>query len=77
MPIELHQNGGMTITGEDGMFTYRLITIYRGLKLQRDTGMKLTGKFSTLQAARNMGFVGRTCKALISDIEEKYPELKK
>jgi hypothetical protein len=39
--------------------------------------MKLTGKFSTLQAARNMGFVGRTCKALISDIEEKYPELKK
>ena len=75
MPIEIHENGSMSITGQDGMFVYRLVTIYRGLILQRDTGMKLTGKFSTLKAARNMGFVGKTCKALIEDIESKYPEL--
>jgi len=76
MPITVSENGGMTITGEDGMFTYRLVMVYRGLILQRDTGMRLTGKFSTLKAARQMGFKGRTCKTLIEDIESKYPQLK-
>ncbi len=76
MPITVHENGGMSITGEDGMFALRLNMVYRGLKLQRDTGMRLTGKVSTLKAARGMGFVGRTCKTLIKDIESKYPQLK-
>jgi hypothetical protein len=76
MPITVHENGGMSITGEDGMFAFRLNMVYRGLKLQRDTGMRLTGKVSTLKAARDMGFVGRTCKTLIKDIESKYPQLK-
>jgi hypothetical protein len=77
MPITTHENGGISITGKDGMFNYKLIMVYRGLILQRDTGIKLSGKFSTLKAARAMGFVGRTCKSLISDIESKYPHLKK
>ena len=77
MPITVHENGGMSITGEDGMYAYRLAMVYRGLILQRDTGMRLTGKVSTLKAARSMGFKGRTCKTLIEDIESKHPELNK
>ena len=76
MPITVNQNGGTSITGEDAMFSFRLNMVYRGLKLQRDTGMRLTGKVSTLHAARQMGFVGRTCKTLIKDIESQYPQLK-
>lgn len=75
MPININPNGSISISGEDGMFTYRLLTVYRGLKLQAETGMKLC-RISTVKAAQEMGFKGRTCKALIKDIETHYPELK-
>lgn len=50
--------------------------IYRGLQMQAKTGLKMTNKTSTLQAARNYGFEGRTCKALLKDMEAKCPFLK-
>jgi hypothetical protein len=65
-----------TITGEH-IQLYKLVLLYRGLKLQAETGMKLSGKFSTTKVAQQMGFKGRTAKALLADMEKKYPMLVK
>jgi len=76
MSIERDQYGNTTITGEH-IQLYKLVLLHRGLKLQAETGMKLSGKFSTTKVAQSMGFKGRTAKALLADMEKKYPMLVK
>lgn len=75
MPIE-NNNGCISITGEDGMFTLRLVMVYRALKLQAETGMKAS-RISATKCAQEMGFNGRAAKTLLKDILSKYPELAK
>lgn len=76
MPIEVHDNGSMTITGQDGMEIYRRVTLYHALKLQANTGMKMT-RISSVACARRLGYSGRTAKSLLADMEKKHPELKR
>jgi hypothetical protein len=73
MAIE-HHAGGTTITGEH-IALYRLTMVHSGLKMQARHGMRLSGKFSTVKVAQQMGFKGRTAKALLADMERKYPML--
>lgn len=74
MAIERSEYGTVTYTGEH-IALLRLKMLHSGLKLQAKTGMKLSGKFSTTKVARSMGFKGRTAKALLADMERKYPML--
>jgi hypothetical protein len=74
MAIERTEYGATVLTGEH-INLFRLRMVYQGLKLQAETGMKLSGKFSTTKVARSMGFKGRTAKALLADMEKKYPML--
>ena len=76
MPIEVHENGSMSITGEDGISLFRLVTLYHALKLQAKTGMKMS-RVSAVACAKRLGYVGRTAKTLLADMEKKHPELKK
>jgi hypothetical protein len=76
MPVEIHANGSMSFTGEDGVGLYRLITLYHSLKLQAETGMKMS-RVSAVACAKRLGYVGRTAKTLLADMERKHPELKK
>lgn len=76
MPVEVHANGSMSFTGEDGVGLYRLITLYHALKLQARTGMKMS-RISAVACARRLGYVGRTAKTLLADMEKKHPELKR
>lgn len=75
MPIQIHENGSMSITGEDGMSLFRLITLYHALKLQANTGMKMS-RVSAVACAKRLGYVGRTAKTLLADMEMRHPELK-
>lgn len=74
MPIEVRPNGSMTISGPDGMALYRLVTCYHALKLQARTGMKAC-RISAVRCAQEMGFQGRTAKALVKDMLKKHPTL--
>lgn len=74
MAIERSEYGTVTVTGEH-IALLRLRMVHSGLRLQARTGMKLTGKFSTVKVAQSMGFKGRTAKALLADMERKYPML--
>jgi hypothetical protein len=74
MAIERSEYGSVTITGEH-IALYRLKMVHSGLKLQARSGMRLSGKFSTVKVAQQMGFKGRTAKALLADMERKYPML--
>lgn len=76
MPVEVHANGSMSFTGEDGVGLYRLITLYHALKLQARTGMKMS-RISAVACAQRLGYVGRTAKTLLADMEKKHPELKR
>lgn len=76
MPIEVHENGSMSITGQDGIALFRLVTCYHALKLQATTGMKMT-RISAVRCAQEMGFQGRTAKTLLKDMLKKHPELAK
>lgn len=49
--IELHEGGGMTLTG-DGITTFRNLTLYNGLALEASTGMKMSRGISALQVAK-------------------------
>lgn len=73
MPIEVGP-GGISITGEDGIATYRLVLLHNALKLQARTGMKAS-RVSAVACAQRLGYVGRTAKTLLRDIEKKHPEL--
>lgn len=61
------------ITG-DAIAQFRLITLYRALKLQSETGLKIS-RISATKAAQSMGFQGKTAKALLKDLLKKHPEL--
>lgn len=76
MPAELHANGTMVFTGADGVGLYRMVTLYHSLKLQAETGMKMS-RISAVACAKRLGYVGRTAKALLADMERKHPELKR
>lgn len=75
MPIEIHENGSMSITGQDGMEIFRRVHLYHALKLQATTGMKAC-RISAVACAKRLGYVGRTAKTLLADMEKKHPELK-
>jgi hypothetical protein len=75
MPVEVHENGSMSITGEDGIALYRLVLLYHALKLQANTGLKAS-RVSAVACAKRLGYVGRTAKTLLADMERKHPELK-
>jgi len=76
MPVEIHESGAMSFTGEDGVGLFRLITLYHSLKLQARTGMKMS-RISAVACAQRLGYVGRTAKTLLADMEKKHPELKR
>jgi hypothetical protein len=81
MPVQLHESGAMSFTGEDGVGLYRLVTLYHSLKVhaaleQVRTGMKVS-RVSAVACAKRLGYKGRTAKALLEDIERKHPELKR
>jgi hypothetical protein len=76
MPVQLHESGAMSFTGEDGVGLYRLVTLYHSLKFQVRTGMKVS-RVSAVACAKRLGYKGRTAKALLEDIERKHPELKR
>lgn len=76
MPIEVSENGTITATGQDGIEIYRRITLYHALKLQARTGMKMS-RVSAVACAKRLGYVGRTAKTLLADMERKHPELKR
>lgn len=75
MPVEINPNGSMSITGPDGIALFRLVTCYHALKLQANTGMKMS-RISATKCAQQMGFKGRTAKSLLKDMLQKHPELK-
>jgi hypothetical protein len=67
MAIETTASGTM-ITGAD-VNTYRLLTIRRGLKMQAETGMKLS-RVSCLAAAKADGLTkARTARAAYADVD--------
>lgn len=74
MPVEIHENGSMSFSGEDGIGLFRLVTLYHALKLQANTGMKAS-RISATQCAQRLGFQGRTAKSLLKDMLKKHPEL--
>ena len=74
MAIERSEYGTVTVTGEH-IALLRLKMLHSGLRMQAMHGMKLSGKFSTVKVAQSMGFKGRTAKALLADMERKYPML--
>ncbi len=76
MPVEVHPSGMVSFTGEDGVGLFRLVTLHRSLKLQAETGMK-TCRISAVACAKRLGYVGRTAKTLLADMEKKHPELVK
>lgn len=68
MAIETSPSGGMMITGED-VNTFRLLTIRRGLKLQAETGMKMS-RISAIAAAQHDGLTTkRTAKGAYLDVD--------
>lgn len=76
MPVEVYDNGTMIFTGQDGVGLYRMVTLYHALKLQAETGMKMS-RISAVACAKRLGYVGRTAKSLLKDMEKKHPELKR
>jgi len=72
MSIEVHDYGTV-ITG-DSINLFRLLTLYRAVKIQAKTGMKMC-RVNALATARTMGFKGRTAKSILADMEAKHPEL--
>lgn len=76
MPVEVHPSGMVSMTGEDGVGLFRLVTLYHALKLQARTGMKMS-RISAVACAKRLGYVGRTAKTLLADMEKKHPELVK
>ena len=76
MPAELHANGSMSFSGPDGIGLYRMVVLHRALKLQAETGVKAS-RISSVACARRLGYIGRTAKTLLADMERKHPELKR
>lgn len=76
MPIEVSENGSITVTGQDGMEIYRRVTLYHALRLQARTGMKMS-RISAVACAKRLGYKGRTAAALLADMEKNHPELKR
>jgi hypothetical protein len=76
MPAELHADGSMSFTGEDGIALFRRIHLYYALKLQAETGMKAC-RISAVACAKRLGYKGRTAKQLMADMERVHPEIKK
>lgn len=74
MPVEVTQDGRVIYSGQDGVGLYRLITLRAALKLQVETGIKMS-RVSAVACAKRLGYEGRTAKALLQDIEKKHPEL--
>lgn len=66
MPIEIHKNGGYTITGKQGMTLFRLLTMLSGLRLEvRCPGLRLTRGVSCYALAKKeFGFKGNKEKVL-------------
>ncbi len=61
---------------EDSVMDARIIVVHKGLQL-RKKGLNPSSRVNILKAARALGFQGRTCDALLRDMETKYPALKK
>lgn len=76
MPVNVHENGGISCTGPDGIAAFRLCLLHSSLKLQATTGMK-SCRISAVACAQRLGFKGRTAKTLLKDMEAKHPELRK
>ncbi len=76
MPIEVHENGSISVYGQDGMEIYRRVTLYHALKLQARTGMKMS-RISAVACAKRLGYKGRTAATLLADMEKNHPELKR
>lgn len=74
MPVEIHESGMVSYTGEDGVALFRLITLRAALRLQATTGMKMC-RVSAVACAQRLGFKGRTAAQLLADLEAKHPEL--
>lgn len=65
--IERSESGNTVITGDD-VFTYRILTVRRGLILKIDTGMSLT-RTSCLSVAQRDGITSkRTYRGALRDV---------
>lgn len=62
----------VVLTG-DNIERFRIKVIYTALKWQVRTGKQIS-RISAVAAARRAGFVGRTAKALLEDMEKKHPD---
>jgi hypothetical protein len=73
MAIEVHEGGGMSITG-DGIRVYRLLTIWSGLKMET-RGMRLSRGRSCLAIVRKeFGVKARTAVAALPIFEAMLRE---
>lgn len=78
MAVEVHEDGGMTITGEH-IATYRHVAIATMLALEINTGMKATRLGSPMMTAKGLcGSVKRTKRAVLGDyvkwLQATYPQ---
>jgi hypothetical protein len=76
--ISQTSTGAIVAEGPEGVALYRLLTIRRGLKLEIETGMKLSRGISTLAILQREGITAkRTKKGALADLEaylaENYP----
>lgn len=74
MPIETSEHGSIAVTGESGMQLFRLLWLRQALKLAI-IGIKMTRHMSAMEAGRNLGFKGRTAKAMLPAVEAAIAEL--
>ncbi|MFZ9681447.1 MAG: hypothetical protein ACO3CL_08520, partial [Bacteroidia bacterium] len=54
----------------------QLLVLHMALKLQAEHGIHAC-RFSAPKCARSLGFIGRTAKQLLADVEAKHPWLKR
>jgi len=68
MAVEIFE-GGTMITGED-VSRFRWVTVRRGLKLEIETGMKLSRNANPLRIVQNAGITTkRTKRAAYADLD--------
>lgn len=76
MPIEIHKNGTIVITGEE-INVVRFLTIRKALELEIRTGMKASSRFPILRAINKMyGQSFRTKKQALAWMDAVYSEVR-
>jgi len=69
--ISTEESGNIIAAGPDGVRAYTILAARRYALMEIRSGMKLSGKMSTLAALKMQGFVPESCRTL----REAYPIL--